>query len=229
MPKSTLARIVEIARARDIIILSDEVYRPLFHSITPMDPEFPPSILSMSYHKTIATGSLSKAYAMAGIRVGWIASRSLDIIEACVVTRDHSTISVSVVDSQIATFALGEHCIHSLLSRNIGLARTNLGLLAKFIEDHRSTCDWIKPQAGTTAFVKFTRDGQPVDDVRFCEMLQERKGVMFCPGNRCFAEEDDFKGYVRMGYVCETRVLQEGLDALSSFMRDDFASVPLAL
>ena len=49
-------------RTRDIIILSDEVYRPLFHSISPADEEFPPSMISMGYEKTIVTGSMSKAY-----------------------------------------------------------------------------------------------------------------------------------------------------------------------
>ena len=115
--KSLLTEIVEIAREHGIIILSDEVYRPLFHSIGPMDAEFPPSILSMSYEKTIATGSLSKAYALAGIRVGWIASRSREIINACAQARDYSTISVSQVDDDIASFALSSETVHSLLGR----------------------------------------------------------------------------------------------------------------
>jgi aspartate/methionine/tyrosine aminotransferase len=74
-PKSVLKDLVEFAREKDIIILSDEVYRPLFHGIGPMDAEFPPSILSLGYSKTISTGSMSKAYSLAGIRCGWIASR----------------------------------------------------------------------------------------------------------------------------------------------------------
>ena len=82
-----------------------------------MDAEFPPSILSMSYEKTIAIGSMSKAYALAGIRVGWIASRSREIIDACARARDYSTISVSQIDDQIASFALGPETVHSLLSR----------------------------------------------------------------------------------------------------------------
>jgi len=82
--KSTLDALMELAEEYDLIIHSDEVYRPLFHSISPSSPEFPPSVLSLSYKKSIATGSLSKAYSLAGIRVGWIASRSPEIIGACV-------------------------------------------------------------------------------------------------------------------------------------------------
>ena len=109
--------------------MSDEVYRPLFHGISPMDPEFPSSILSMGYTNAIATGSMSKAYALAGIRVGWVASRNKDIIEKCQVARDYTTISVSQLDQSVAAFSLDQDTIHALLSRNIQLAKANLELL----------------------------------------------------------------------------------------------------
>jgi len=74
---------VNIARERDIIIHCDEVYRPLFHSLGPDHQELPPSILDFGYQKIIATGSVSKAFNLAGIGLGWIATRSTNIIEAC--------------------------------------------------------------------------------------------------------------------------------------------------
>ena len=77
------------------------------------------------------------------------------------------------------------------------------------------------------AFVRFSKQGQPVDDITFCQLLLERKGVMFCPGSKCFGADRDFKGYVRIGFVCETEVLREGLDELRSFMRDEYPDVPL--
>ena len=208
--------------------MSDEVYRPLFHSISPVDPEFPPSILSLGYENTIATGSLSKAYALAGIRVGWVASRSPHIIEACASARHYTTISVSQLDDQIASFALSADCIHNLLSRNIKLAKANLSILENFIEKHRWACDWTKPVAGTTAMVRFSRQGQEVDDVAFCKSLMAETGVMFCPGCQCFGDGQYFKGYVRIGYVCETEVLEQGLVELRAFMKGAFAHVPLA-
>lgn len=70
IPKSVLQALVDFAKEKDIIVLSDEVYRPLFHGISPVDKEFPPSLISMGYSKTIITGSMSKAYSLAGIRIG---------------------------------------------------------------------------------------------------------------------------------------------------------------
>lgn len=229
IPRSTLEDIVEIARRQAIIVHADEVYRPLFHSISPADADFPPSLLSLGYEKAVVTSSMSKAYSLAGIRVGWIASRSHDIIDRCMTGRDYTTISVSQLDDAVATFALAPHTIHNLLHRNIDLAKTNLALLEKFVESHRWACDWTKPRAGTTAFVRFAKMGRPVDDVAFCKLLNDNAGVLFVPGSLCFGRDGDFKGYVRIGYVSETDVLEKGLERLREFMKKEYVDeVPMA-
>lgn len=226
LPKTLLQRVIDVASEKGITVLSDEVYRPLFHGITPMDREFPPSILSMGYANTISTGSLSKAYSLAGIRVGWLASRNKDLIEQCAAARDYTTISVGILDQQIAAYALHPDTVHSLLGRNIKLAKTNLELLERFVVKHDEYCSWVKPVAGTTAFIKFERDGQPIDAVEFCKRLQEKTGVMLLPGDRGFGEE--FKGYVRVGYVNRTDIVEEGLKLVRQFMRKEYDDVPLS-
>ena len=218
IPKSVLQGLVDFARERDIIILSDEVYRPLFHSISPVDQEFPPSMISMGYSKTIITGSMSKAYSLAGIRLGWIASRDRSIIEAIATARDYTTISVSQLDDQVASYALSGSVLHALLGRNIKLAKTNLALLEAFVNSHSSICSWIKPTGGTTAFVEFSKNGLVVDDVQFCIDVIQKTKVMFLPGSKCFGQE--FKGFVRIGFVCETEVLQEALKKLRGFLAE---------
>ncbi|KAK5740039.1 hypothetical protein LTR17_004937 [Elasticomyces elasticus] len=225
LPKSLLQQIVDLAASKDVIVFSDEVYRPLFHGITPMDKDFPPSILSMGYKNTIATGSLSKAYSLAGIRVGWLASRNRDIIEQCASVRDYTTISVSQLDQQVAAFALSPDTLHSLLGRNIQLAKANLELIERFVIKHDEYCSYTKPVAGATAFVKFERDGKPIDAKVFCETLQAKTGVMFLPGDVGFGEE--WKGYVRIGYVNRTEVVKEGLEELRKFMRKEYDDLPL--
>lgn len=218
---------MEIAREASIIIHADEVYRPIFHSISPVDPEFPPSLLSLGYEHTVVTGSMSKAYSLAGLRVGWIASRSPSLIEACAATRDYTTISVGQLDDAIASYALSPNSIHSLLRRNIDLAKKNLEMLEKFVESYRWACDWVKPRAGTTAFVRFSKMGKPVDDVALCKLLLERIGVFVVPGSLCFGEGEDFIGYVRIGFVSETEVLEKALEAMKEFLEDDYDEVPV--
>jgi aspartate/methionine/tyrosine aminotransferase len=223
--KSLLQEIVDVASANNITILGDEVYRPIFHSISPIDKDFPPSLLSMGYDNVVVTGSMSKAYSLAGIRIGWIASRNSEIIETIAAARHYTTISVSFFDEQIAAHALHASTVHNLLARNIQLAKTNMALLEKFVIKNEDECEWVKPVAGTTAFIKFHREGKPVDSVDFCTKLLEKTGVMFTPGS-CFGEE--WKGYVRVGFVNDTEVVEKGLGEATRFVRKNLEDVELA-
>lgn len=225
--KTFLEELIAIATEHDITILGDEVYRPIFHSISPIDKDFPPSLLSMGYKNVIVTGSMSKAYSLAGIRVGWIASRNPEIIEKIASARHYTTISVSGLDEQVAAYALSPATVHGLLARNIQLAKTNLALLEKFMIKNEDECEWVKPTAGTTAFVKFHREGKPVDSVDFCKKLLEKTGVLFVPGTQSFGEE--FKGYVRIGFVNQTETVQKGLEEASKFIRKNLEDVDLAV
>lgn len=220
IPTAVLRSIVEFARARDIIVLCDEVYRPLFHSPSPGAEEqlAPPSILQLGYDRTISTSSMSKAWSLAGIRIGWIATRDAGIVEAVAAARDYTTISVSQVDDQIASYALSEAVRPALLRRNLALARTNLGLLDAFVRERAGTCSWVRPTAGTTAFVRFADRGEPVEDVAFCLDVLDKTKAMFLPGSKCFGHEKDFRGYVRIGYVSETVVLKEALEKLGEYV-----------
>ncbi|OSS43602.1 hypothetical protein B5807_11800 [Epicoccum nigrum] len=226
MGKTFLEQLVEIASEKNITILADEVYRPIFHSLSPIDKDFPPSLLSMGYKNVVVTGSMSKAYSLAGIRVGWIASRNSEIVETIASARHYTTISVSGLDEQVAAYALSPATVHGLLARNIQLAKTNLALLEKFVIKNEDECEWVKPVAGTTAFIKFHREGKPVDSVDFCKKLLEKTGVLFVPGSQSFGEE--FKGYVRIGFVNQTDVVQKGLEEASKFVRKNLDDIDLA-
>ena len=228
IPKSQLEEIVEFAQEKGLIIHSDEVYRPVFHSIGPGDDDFPPSTINMGYDKVIVTGSFSKAYSLAGLRTGWIASKSKELVEKIAEARHYTTISVSQHDQAVAAEAVSDRCVHALLGRNIQLAKKNLELLANFVDEHNWACSWVKPVAGTTCFMKFHKMGKLVDDVELCKRLLDKTGVLFVPGSQCFGDRKDFKGYVRIGFVCETEVLKEGLEKVRGFMEEEYADVPVA-
>lgn len=222
IPKAVLGSIVEFAKARGIIVLCDEVYRPLFHSLSEGETA-PPSILSFGYEKAISTSSMSKAWSLAGIRLGWIATRDKDIIEAVAEARDYTAISVGQLDDQVASYALSDAVRPGLISRNMRLARTNLEMLDRFVQEHSGVSNWVKPTAGTTAFVQFTNKGRPVDDEAFCLDVLDKTKAMFLPGKKCFGHGKDFDGYVRIGYVNETDVLREALEKLERYVRTNLS------
>ncbi|KAF6830971.1 aminotransferase class I and II [Colletotrichum plurivorum] len=223
IPKAVLGEIIAFAKARDVFVFSDEVYRPLFHDVFDRDSATPPPITTLGYDKVVVSGSMSKSYALAGIRIGWIASKDRSIIEAIASARDYTTISVSRIDDQIASYALSKPVWEPLLKRNVALANTNKALLETFIKKHADTCSWVRPKAGTTAFVQFSRNGKPVDDVQFCLDVLNKTKVFFVPGSKCFGNGEDFAGYVRIGYVCHTEVLEEALQKLTAYLESDFA------
>ncbi|KAI1432744.1 PLP-dependent transferase [Xylaria sp. CBS 124048] len=220
IPTEILQSILAIARRNDLFILSDEAYSPLFHSL-PANVPPPVSIITLApnYSKTIVTSTMSKAWALAGIRLGWIATRDVQILARLSAARDYTTISVSQLDDQVARFALSEHVRSELGLRNARLARGNLELLTEFVEEYSAICSWVAPTAGTTAFLRFVNNGnrgQPVDDEEFCKDVLEKTGVLMVPGSKCFGER--FRGYVRVGYVCERELLREALRRLGDFL-----------
>ncbi|CAI4214532.1 unnamed protein product [Parascedosporium putredinis] len=212
------------AEHKGIIVFSDEVYRPIFHDFSVSGTSVPPSVASLGYEKTIVTGSMSKAYALAGIRVGWVASKDASILQAILSARDYTAISVSQLDDQVAQYALSERVFSRLLQRNLALTRENLALLKVFVESYPSICSWVQPNSGTMAFIRFTSGGQsrePVDDVKFCLDVLSKTNVMLVPGSRCFGEDRDFMGYVRIGYACSTPILAEALQRLGSYLEQN--------
>ncbi|CAG1989826.1 unnamed protein product [Fusarium graminearum] len=222
IPDSVLERIAQIAKEKDVILFSDEVYRPLFHGGASGRMQAPQPATAFGHEKSIVTGSMSKGYALAGIRVGWIASKDKSIISTIMAARDYTTISVSQIDDQIARYALSPAVLPSLVDRNLALARTNSRLIKEFIEGHKSVCSWVEPTAGTTAFVRFNnKNGEPVNNVDFCLDLLHKNNVLLVAGSKCFGNDKDFKGYIRMGYVCETDVLVEGLKRLGTFIESN--------
>ncbi|KAI1149046.1 PLP-dependent transferase [Nemania diffusa] len=218
IPLPTLTQIIALARSHNILLLSDEVYRPLFHTLLPP----PPSALALGYPRVIATSSMSKAWALAGIRIGWAACRDRGIMARLAAARDYTTISVSRLDDQVATYALGAAVRPALLRRNVALARANRELVRAFVGRHAGVCAWVAPTAGTTAFVRFGgKDGRAVDDEAFCKDVLAKTKVMFVPGAKCFGDGSDFRGYVRIGYVCDTEVLREALERLSVYVSEN--------
>ncbi|KAK0547148.1 hypothetical protein OC846_002176 [Tilletia horrida] len=208
----SIVKAVQEHASPDCIILSDEVYRPLYHSLG-QGEEMPPSMLEvgarLGFPNVIATGSLSKAFALAGLRVGWIATPRTDLIDLFADTRDYNVISVSMLDDYLAGIALEPATREGILKRNCELARTNREDVAAFVQS--AGLQWTAPKAGTTAFIRLP-DG--TDDVEFCRELALQAKVLLCPGTYF-----DWPGYVRLGYANEREQFKQGLVELKNFMK----------
>lgn len=203
MDRAFLDRLVDIARSCGAYVLSDEVYR----GTDQHGNGFTASIADL-YENGISTGSMSKTWSLAGLRVGWIAAGT-DVIARVRTHRDYNTISVGMINDLLASIALENR--RELLARNHGILRTNLALLDRWVEAEPAL-SYVKPKSGTTALVRVDVDMNSRD---FCVALVEQTGVMFTPGSAL-----DIEGYVRIGYANRTEVLEQGLPRVSGFLRD---------
>ncbi|WP_298290361.1 aminotransferase [uncultured Litoreibacter sp.] len=202
MAREMLEQIAELARTCGAYVLCDEVYRG-----TAQDGDGMTVSMADIYEKGIATASMSKAFSLAGLRVGWITGPQ-DVIAQVMIHRDYDTISVSQLDEYFATMAL--EAKEKLLTRSRDLTRRNLEVLDAWIEaEPRLT--YVRPKAATICLLKYDMDmgSHPLA----VDILKET-GVLLTPGSAF-----DMEGYLRIGFANSTEVLQTGLTSLGGYLR----------
>ena len=200
IPNDILAEIVEIARSAGAYILCDEVYRHIEQT-----DEWSDSIADI-YEKGISVGSMSKAFSLAGLRLGWIATHDRDALSAFVLHRDYDLISGGIIDEAIAALALAHS--DKMLERSHAIVRENLAVLDAWVagEKHAS---YVKPGGGTTALVHYDFD---IPSRELCAEMYEKTGAFVTPGD-CFEQPKS----MRVGYACAKEDLKKGLQAVSEY------------
>ena len=201
MDTRTLREIVRVADAVGAFIVSDEVYR----GTTQVGDELTPSIVDL-YPRGIGVGSMSKAFSLAGLRLGWICGPA-EVLRAVEVHRDYNTISVGMLDDLFAAIAL-EHR-DAVLARSRRIVRENLATLDAWLKSEPSL-SYVKPAAGTISLLHYAFDLPATD---FCTRLLQETGVLFTPGSAFDVERS-----VRIGYANGHDVLKAGLPEVSRFL-----------
>jgi aspartate/methionine/tyrosine aminotransferase len=201
MNRDFLVRLAEIARRCGAYVLCDEVYRGTDQA----GDGFTASFADL-YEKGISTAGLSKAFSLAGLRLGWIAG-PVDLIRAVSSHRDYNTISVGMINDYLAAVALENR--EKIIARSQRITRENLQILDSWVAAEPSI-SYVKPASGTTALLRYHFDMQSRD---FCLRLLKETGVMLTPGSAM-----DMEGWLRIGYANNKAVLLEGLAKMTGFL-----------
>lgn len=207
MDEDYLRRIIDLCAPYGVYILCDEVYRGLDGPNEGAGTGFTASIADL-YERGLSTGSMSKAYSLAGLRLGWIVSNLPEFIEAVVTHRDYNTISVGMLDDYFAALAL--EAADKVLERGHAITRGNRKILDDWVRDEPAI-SYLAPKSGTTALLKYD---YPLNSWDFCVKLVEETGVMLTPGSTL-----DMEGYLRIGYANNPEILRQGLDVFSEFLK----------
>ena len=169
----TYRAVAGIAADAGATLLSDEVYR--FLELDPADRL--PAGADVGPH-AVSLGVMSKAFAMAGLRIGWLASHDTRLLDAASRFKDYTTICASAPAEILSLIALRAR--GAVLERSRAIVAANVALLDDFFARRAGELSWVRPRGGSIGFPELHGD-RPID--AFAEDLLHAEGVLIAPGS----------------------------------------------
>ena len=163
--------IVKVVRDNGLYLFSDEMYRLL--EFDPADKL--PSAVDV-YKDAVALSGMSKVFGLAGLRIGWIATKNAGVIERIAMLKDYTTICSSAPSEVLAL--IGLRAKEKIIKDNLELIQRNLRLADDFFEKYKETFSWQRPTAGTIALPRLLSDNS---SARFCEQIVNETEILLLP------------------------------------------------
>ena len=182
--RATYDALVEIAAGAGAHLVVDEVYRFLEFDAADRLPAGADSL-----ERGVSIGVMSKSFAMAGLRIGWLATHDRDLLDRCARFKDYTTIC-SAAPSEVLAL-IGLRARDAVLGRSQAIVAANLALLDGFFERWADRFQWVRPRAGSVGFPRLTAPGISIDD--WAADLVERRGVLLLPGSHFGVPGDHFR------------------------------------
>ncbi len=203
---AALEALVELAERSGAVLLVDETYRDLTHG------DRLPTAATLS-PRAISVASMSKAYGLPGLRVGWAVCRDPAIAENLLAAKEQMFICGATLDEAIAARVLAER--DRVLTPILADVLAGLAIVRAWIAA-QDVFEWVEPAGGVVGFVRFTSSVH-VDTDCFYDRLLTRYGTYVGPGH-WFDVSDR---YFRLGYGWPTiDELRAGLGALTAAAAD---------
>lgn len=200
--RATFDGLLALAAEAGAYLLVDEVYRGL--ELDPSD-RLPAGadVLPLG----ISLGVMSKSFALAGLRIGWLATHDRELLDRVARFKDYTTICASAPSEILAIIALRAR--DRVLARSRGIVAANLELLDGFFENWPDRFSWVRPRAGSIGFPRLRVPGVRIDD--WAADLVKAEGVLLLPGSQFGHASNHFRiGFGRAN-------LPEALDRLESY------------
>ena len=173
LPRASFDALVEICRSRGIWLFSDEVYR-----LIERDPALRLPQAADVYERGISLNVMSKAYGLAGLRIGWLACQDRATLVKFERYKHFLSICNSAPSEVLARIALKAR--EKILLRNRAVVRENLSILGEFFSDYAHLFDWREPDGGCVGFIRY-KGAEGVEE--FTRRLVEEAGVLFLPSS----------------------------------------------
>jgi len=170
-------RLAEACAQARIRLVGDEVYRFLEHDGAATLPA-----ASDLDDRAVSIGVMSKSFALAGLRIGWLATRDRSVLDRCARLKDYTTICSSAPSEVLAL--IGLRARDRVLARSREIVAGNLGVLDDFFARRAEALAWIRPRAGSIGFPRLVPGGPAGSSAdRFAAGLVEKTGVLLLPSS----------------------------------------------
>ena len=182
-------RLAAECTSRGIRLVGDEVYRFLEHD----GAATLPAAADLD-DRAVSIGVMSKTFAMAGLRIGWLATRDHGVLDRCARLKDYTTICSSAPSEVLAL--IGLRARDQVIARSREIVASNLALLDAFFERRADAFSWVRPRGGSTGFPRLVEGGPAGSSAdALAARLVEATGVLLLPSST-FGFDD---AHVRIG------------------------------
>jgi len=181
-------------------LLADEVYSGAERLTDVQTPSF-----WGRYDRVLAVNSLSKAYGLPGLRIGWVVG-PVDTVDDIWERHEDVTISASMLSNKLAAIALSAQVRPGLLQRTREYIRRGYPILDAWLESHEGTFSLVPPQAAAIAYVRYHLD---VNSTELVERLIDEKSLYIVPGDHFGMDH-----YLRISFGLPPDYLEAGLDRI---------------
>ena len=220
-----LQEVVDVCAAHDECwLLSDEMYRgleldpskrlPAVVTCTASD-EKNTKRTGLESDRTVSLAGMSKVYGLAGLRMGWLATRNRILRKRLCQLKDYTTICSSAPSEILSLIGIRNH--ERLVKRSMGVIREGLAAVGSFMKEHIDLFDWVEPDAGSVSFPSLNSNVK-VSATTFCDTTVERCGVMLLPASVYGLTGEGRDRRFRVGFG--RRSVPDALHVLREHVRD---------
>ena len=202
-----MREIAAIAERFGVWIHADEVYRG-----AELDGVETPSFVGLG-DRVMVNGGLSKAYALPGLRLGWLAGPA-ETIATSWAYHDYTSITAGILSHTIGEMVLSPDLRSRVLERNRAMLRDNLVHTLEWVESMSPHLRFTPPRAGGMAFMRYDFD---INSTELADWLRTEQSVFILAGDTYGMD-----GFFRIGIGAERGTLIAGLDRVRNALLSRF-------
>ena len=206
MTEAEMEAIVNAADRVGAWILADEVYAGAERLREEQTPSF-----YGRYDKVLALGSMSKAYGLPGLRVGWIVGPA-EMVDDIWRRHEYTTITATMLSNHLAAHALSPEVRPRLIKRTRDYIRKGYPILEAWMEEQEGLFSYTPPMASAVTFVRYHLD---INSTELMEILCRDASVFVGAGDSFGMDQ-----HLRIAFGQEKAVLDEAFARISRTIAD---------